>query len=460
MKNSLLFVVTFFIFSGCTTAKSANDDYVASIVESRIRKDVRWNRFACSDQIQKTVERLLQANLTVDSSVQVALLNNPIVQSVFEEIGIAYGDLLEAGLLKNPIVEAFFRFPNQSSFCLNTEFAVTQSLVDIFMVPLRKRIASAAFAQTELQVANTILNLAFDVQETFYKLVAGQKINRKLEQLVELTEISYQLAEVQIQAGNINNLTLQTQMNEYLEAKVALAQGQVEIIKLKEHMNVLLGLDSSDTCWSFSHELPTMPLSEFSESCLESIALTHRLDLEAARWYVEKIARTGATKQWWAYTDLVAGFAGEKDPSGLWTQGPAIGASIPIFNYGQADRERLYALYRQSVNQLQALQIIILSELHSANERLLIQRTIVAAYENELLPLQDQILNTSQQYYHVMALSVYKLLDAKKQEIQMQINSTNALKHYWISKIDLDRSLGGYLSASVDLERRNNEDPE
>lgn len=453
MKNSLLITLALISFSGCTNIKTADDGSIASIVDMRLQKDVHWNRSTCNCQILETVEQLLQEDLTVDSAVQIALLNNPIVQRSFEEIGIAYGDLLEAGLLQNPIFEAFFRYPNKRSFCLNTEFAVTQSIVDVFLLPLRKRIAGAAFAQAELKTANSILNLAFEVEEIYYKLAAETKNNQLLNELVDLAEASCQLSEAQYQAGSINILALQSEKNEFLVHKIALAQSHAEIIKLTEQMNVLLGLDSSVNCWVICGKLPKMPDAEVSESCLESIALSRRLDLEAARWEVEKIIRTGATMQWWAYTNFAAGFAGEKDPGGLWTQGPAIAGSIPIFNHGQADRERLYAKYKWSIHQLEVLQIAVLAELHSAKERLLVQREIASRYENELLPLQKQIVATSQEYYHAMALSVYRLLDSKKQEIRMDINFTNALKNYWLTRVDLNRSLGGYIWRAEDESR-------
>lgn len=449
-NHSFLIVFCVIVLSGCTQLKPANDVTVATIINERIDKDVQWNRQGyCDEQLNSTIKFLVRDELTVDKAVQIALLNNPDIQATFEEIGIAHADLVEAGLFQNPIFDAFFRFPNRSSLSLNTEFAITQSFIDLFLVPLRKKIASAEFESVKLHVANKILEVSFDVQKSYYSLVAEQKRLKLTNSLKDVTEASYQLASNQKAAGNINDLELQSRLNEFLENKIALTQSSLEIIKLKEQLNKLLGLNSSNNSWTICHELSLPPAEKIIDSCLESIALSTRLDLEVARWKIEQIVRMGATKQWWAYSDLSVGFAGEKDPDGTWMRGPAISGSIPLFNYGQADRERLYAKYKQSLEQYRSLEISVLLGVRLARDQLLIQEELVSTYQNELIPLQEQIISMSQRFYNAMSLNVYKLLNAKKHEIEIQISATIALKNYWLARIELDRSLGGNLHLAV-----------
>jgi len=431
---------------GCTRVPQADDCQVASIVNNKIDKEVHWNQGCCEDeQVYCAVQRLLQQELVIDSAVQIALLNNPEIQSIFEEIGIAQADLVEAGLFQNPVFDAYVRFPDHHSLQLNTAFSVTQSFLDIFLIPLRKKIATVELEQAYLHVANAVLNLGFDVQETFYNLQAEQIKQNFLASLIQATEAANQLAVAQRQQGNINDLELQSRMNEYLESKVALAQSQVELIRLRERMNKLLGLSSSELCWRIIDELPELPEKEIPAECLESVALSQRLDLEIARWEVKKIARMLGLKQWWAYTNVAAGISTEHEAEGFQETGPAFAGAIPIFNYGQADRARLYSMYRQSQERRKALEIEVLSEVRSARDQLIVNRNLVLTYQKELIPLQEQIVSMSQRFYNTMALSVYKLLDAKRQELQMQINYKLNLRNYWISQVELDRALGGSL---------------
>lgn len=438
------------MLSGCTRIEEINPIFVSETIDERIGMDVEWNRISSSERIiDEMINCLLQAPLSVEDAVQIALLNNPNIQAAFEEIGLAHADFIEASLFSNPVYDAFFRIPDRKGLVLNTEFAITQSCLDFFLVPLRKKIASAGIKKADLHAANEILNLAFDVQETYYHLIAEQQRLHWMESLVELADAAFQLASEQREQGNINPLEIQQKLNDLLETKIELAQSQVEIVKLREQMNTLLGFSSPDICWSICDSLSPLPADEISTESLEALALSQRLDLEAAKWEVEQIARMNAVKQWWAYSHLAAGFAGEKDPGGAWTQGPAVSGAIPIFNYGQGERARLYAAYRQKLDRFDALKIVVTSEVRSARDQMMIHRSLALAYQNDVLPLQEEIISMSQRYYNVMALSVYKLLSTKAQETRIQINSTIALKNYWIARIALERSVGRSLPADI-----------
>lgn len=428
---------------GCTTVPPADDVRVASLVECRMDQEVCWNQGCEEDcQVDNAIEQLLEQELTVDSAVQIALLNNPTIQATFEEIGIAQADLVQAGLFQNPIFDGYVRFPDHPSLQLNTAFSITQTFLDLFLIPLRKKIAEVELEQAHLRVANAVLNLAFTVQETFYDLQAEQMKQPLLALLEQAAEAAKELAEAQKQQGNINDLALQSRLTEYLESQIVYTQNQMEQIRLREKMNQLLGL-SSNGCWQLTDHLPELPEEEVPIECLESIALSQRLDLEIARREVERTARMLGIKQWWAYTDLAAGISTEHEAEGFQETGPALAGAVPLFNYGQADRARLYALYRQRCEQQKALEITVLSEVRSARDRVAVNRELVLIYQKEIIPLQEQIVSTSQTFYNTMGLSIYHLLDMKKQEIRVKIDSTANLRNYWISQVELSRALGG-----------------
>ncbi len=438
--------------SACTRVPQTDDRCVASIINHHINKDVHWNS-CCKDaqiQVGDAIHHFLEQELTIDSAVQIALLNNPDIQATFEEIGIAQADLIQAGLFQNPIFDAYVRFPDHQLLQLNTAFSITQNFLDLFLIPLRKKIAAVELEQAHLRVANAVLDLAFDVQETFYNLQVEQIKQHLLSSLVETTEVSSALAKAQRQQGNINDLELNSRMNEYLESKVEFAQNQIEIIRLRERMNKLLGLSSSNYCWKITENLPELTKEEIPTEYLESIALSQRLDLQIARWEVERIAKTLGIKQWWAYTNIAAGISTEHEAEGFQETGPAFAGSIPLFNYGQADRARLHAMYCQSRERQKALEIAVLSEVNSTIDQLTTNRHLVLTYQKELLPLQEQITSLSQKFYNTMSLSIYKLLFAKRQELQIQINYNLNLKNYWISRVKLDRALGGGLNLAIE----------
>src|SRR6266568_8108381 len=90
-------------FIGCTTTnpKAVFDD-VGKEIAARTGQQVRWIRDdADHDDIARAVEGLLQTNLTAQSAVSIALLNNRTLQADFESIGISQADLAQASRLRN-----------------------------------------------------------------------------------------------------------------------------------------------------------------------------------------------------------------------------------------------------------------------------------------------------------------------------------------------------------------------
>jgi len=150
-------------------------------------------------------------------------------------------------------------------------------------------------------------------------------------------------------------------------------------------------------------------------------------------------------KEWWTYTNLKAGLAGEKDPDGTNLIGPGFSAELPIFNYGQAARMRLFAQLRQAQDRLEELVIRVLSEVREAHKLLMSYLKIINDYQYRLLPMQSQISASSEELYNVMGLGVDKLIENKRQEVVASQNYTESIKQYLIARVGLDRALGGYL---------------
>src|SRR5947209_3293520 len=94
----------FLLIGGCATVpKQGGFTDVQKSVKDRTGKQVRWNQDTPDDhEVELAVAKLLEAKLSADTAVQVALLNNRSLQATYEELGIAQADVVQAGLLTNP----------------------------------------------------------------------------------------------------------------------------------------------------------------------------------------------------------------------------------------------------------------------------------------------------------------------------------------------------------------------
>lgn len=406
---------------------------------------VQWRQGCCqNEQVNTFIQSTIVNELTADSAIQIALLNNPKIQAIFEDLGVARADLVEAGLLSNPSFSLEVRYPHVKGLQTNIEYLITSSLLDIFLIPLRTRLAETEFEQTKMKVSNEILNLAFDVRETYYQLVLEMKKISYIQSTVELSSINNEIISRQINTGNVNSLEFQLSQSRLLEAELELAKSQAEIIRLSEKLNRLLGFNE-EVCLILPNDLDEIDYQGFDICTLELIALEERLDLRVARFEIARLSRMLGLKDGWTYTNLQGGLAGEREPDGTNLIGPGFSGELPIFNYGQAARMRLCAQLRQAQDRLAELEVHVRSEVREAHKLLMSYLKIIDDYQNRLLPIQRKISTSSEELYNVMGLGIDKLLENKRREVVANLNFTESIKQYLVARVNLDRALGGYL---------------
>ena len=185
-KPILLIAAVPLLLVGCaaTSPKAALDD-VNKTVMARTGQQM-------SGMSNDVVNVPLQTNLTAQSAVTIALLNNKSLQAEFAEVGISQSDVAQASRLHNIQLFGSWRFPNQPPSLADTEYSAAADVLDLLTMPTRKKIAARNLEQTKLQVADKVLQLAADVQTEFYKLQAQAELGKRLNMIVEVNETAVQ----------------------------------------------------------------------------------------------------------------------------------------------------------------------------------------------------------------------------------------------------------------------------
>ncbi|MDE2217377.1 MAG: TolC family protein [Planctomycetota bacterium] len=440
------------VLTGCASVpKEAGFPDVQKLIEQRIGRRIHWNQGTPEDAaVADTVRSMLQRELTVDEAVQIALLNNRSLQAIYEELGIAQADVVQAGLLRNPTLFASFRFLDRAvegHRQTNTEFSVDQDFLDLLMLPLKKKVAAAQFEQAKQRVSNAVLNLAKEVRSAYYTLQADEQTLEMRRTVAQATEAAAELASRQLEAGTLKQLDVANQQGFYYQAKLDMARTDIQIIADRERLNRLMGIWGIDTAWRLPSRLPDLPESGIPLEHLESMAISQRLDLAAARHTVQAVAFSlSLTKKFRYFSVFEFGVDTEHDAADRVTlTGPHLSIGLPIFDQRQAAIARLEAQLRQSQQQLSALAIDIRSEVREVRDRLLAARNVVKYYYDVVLPLRKRIVDESQLYYNGMLIGVYELLFAKQNQINAGREYIEALRDYWIARSDLERAVGGRL---------------
>jgi cobalt-zinc-cadmium efflux system outer membrane protein len=452
MRAAVALTLAALALGGCgAVSKEAGYADVGRMVAERTGEKTHWDQGAPEDaEIVQRVAKLLAQDLTEQTAMQIALLNNRELQATYEELGVAQADLVQAGLLRNPSLDLGVRFPEGSSGGVNTEFSLAQDFLDLFMLPLRKRLAGEQFEQAKLRLANEVFQVISRVRSEFYILQAQQQAVELRRTVLDASQAAVEIATRQQRAGNIGDLALEAQRGEYEQAKLDLAQDELQLELQRERLTRLMGLWGRQTEWKISAKLPDIPPMEEGLEHLESRAIERRLDVASARQEVLILTHAVELAKTSRFVGTVeVGVSRSSGPEeGIRVTGPTLRLELPLFDRRQALIRRLEAQLRQGERRLQGVSVDARSEVRAARLTLLSQRWMVEQYRKAILPIRERTVAYSQQHYNAMLLGVFQLLQARQAEVEAYRHYIEAVRDYWVARVDLERAAGGSLTAA------------
>ncbi|MEM9458867.1 MAG: TolC family protein [Myxococcota bacterium] len=398
------------------------------------------------------VDRWLTDPLTEDRALRIALLNNRGLRATFEDLGIAQADLVEAGLLDNPVVGGDLVVSSAGNG-LGGGLGLSQSLLSAFLLPAQRRLARARLQAAIVRVADASLALVRDVKVAYAHVQwawAGRTLHRTV---VQAGEVADDLARRQHEAGNLTDLEREQIASALDEARLELADRELEVTMARETLNRLLGLWGSQTGWTLAESRPKpVPVpgpGEADLSALEQAGIAQRLDVSAARYEVEAIERALEMRRRGLIPQVEAGVEARNevgnDEGHEWVVGPSLSVELPLFNPGHADFARLRAQLRQAQHRLSQTAIDARSHIRSHREQLLTARRRASYMHDVVLPRQQVLGQRALERYNAMLIGAYELLDVRAAQVQARLHYVEALRDYWVARADLERAVGGML---------------
>lgn len=432
--------------AGCVSPnpKAAFDD-VDKLVAERSGHHLHWVRDdAERGELEARVRELLAEGLTAQRCVAIALLNNRALRAEFESVGVSQAELAQASRPRNPEISGAWTSPTSAATGLKSDYSLAQDLLDLLTLPARKKIAARQLEGVKLRVAHEALKLGEEVQSAFHTAQARQQFARRLAMVAAVNEAAADIAARQFRAGNINTLDLRNQEAAHAQSRLELAKAEAQLRSDRERLNRLLGLWGAQTEWELKGDLPPLPASEPPLENLESIAVSRRLDLAAARGNVVAVASALRLKRSTrGLPGVSVGVSAEGDLDHSWVAGPTLALELPLFDQGQAQVAKLAAEYRRAKSQFEALAVEIRSEVREARDALVAARDAAEFHEKVLVPQRRMILRETLLHYNAMQLSNFELLLAKEREQLGEREAIEALRDYWLARASLERALGG-----------------
>ena len=405
---------------------------------------------------------------------------------MFQEIGASRADVVQSGLMSNPSLGLSLRFPEGGGLA-NLTVGFAQQVVDLWQIPVRKRIAEAQLEQTVLAVARQAVDLATDAKLEAYRLLALRRAEEIANENLRLVERSQELAQDRFDAGEAGQLDVNLARANVLDVKLELVSIRRDREMAHAALGRLMGLARSDASWELDDELPTPPLPADDEPALLLAAMNGRLDARAAASRVRAAEDELKRQCLSVFPNVTIGVEVERPErraapgrkvladtarasvaNGRLTApdiqsrgqrraersqvidallGPTLDITLPIWDQNQAQIAKARFAMLQMRKEYEDL---LDSVAHDVAQALTATRTasqLVAFYENEILPQAHTNVDAARRAYQAGEQSIIALIDAQQALITQQRNHVRAQRDYAIAMAELERAVGGRLPA-------------
>ncbi len=437
------------LLAGCATVQPGLDlPQINRLLAARGAPAMRWEiNGGNTDRL--LVAQWLAEPMTATRAVQVAMLRSPRLQEEYARLGLARADIMEAVQIANPRFN-IGRLGTLGGPGYQLGLGLVMPLVDLLVLPARARLARSDFERAKLAIAAAVLNVGFDVESAWYAYVGARQVADMREAAASGMEVSAALARRYYAAGNISELQLKREEAAAATARIDAARALVAARMARLALNTGIGISGADAEWQTSDRLPLPIAAEDDPAVLEAMANQGNLALLAQARQVDILGKAaGITRKLRLLGDTQIGFERERETDGSKIQGPTASIEIPIFNQGGARVQRADARYLQARAQLQALQLQTDNAVRLNAERVQALADIVKTHREALIPARETVVERSQQEQNFMLIGVFELIQAKTQEYDAYQGYLEAIRDYWLARLDLMRAVGGRLPSET-----------
>jgi cobalt-zinc-cadmium efflux system outer membrane protein len=390
--------------------------------------------------------------------------------------------VVQSTLLTNPTVSLSFMLPEGGGLP-KLDFGLTQQIVDLWQIPVRKKVAQAQLEATILDVAQRAVTLAFDVRARAVELLAIQRGEATLRENLELVEQSFQLAQRQFEAGVVSQLDVNLTRVNVIDVRLELIATQRERQVAEAALARLLNISADGRPWSLRDALPAPGAAPAGE--LLTLALQQRLDARVAEARVDQAEADLRMECLKVFPSIEAGFglerseqralpgrniladtARESIANGALTAptiqsraeralerrqiidvmlGPSLAFTLPVFDQNQAQIAKARYRVIQRRKDYEDLVDKVANEVDEASKVARTVESLVSFFNQQALPQGQISVEGARRLYEAGQQSISVLLEAQESFVARRRAYVRALGEHALATVELERAVGGRL---------------
>jgi outer membrane protein TolC len=266
-----------------------------------------------------------------------------------------------------------------------------------------------------------------------------------------VSELAKKLGET----GAMNKLDQAREHAFYAELSAQLGRARLHQGAEREALTRLLGLWGRDIQFRLPGELKPLPAKPKTLDAAEQEAIANRVDLCLLRMELEAQAKALGLTEATRFIDVLeVSAAGKNQKENLNVNGTRItdnehlhgadiGFQIPIFDLSETKLQAGREAYMQAVNRLIAKAVSIRSEARTAYAAYRGSYDIARHYRDQVAPLRKIIADEDLLRYNGMLLDPFQLLADTRANVTSSIAGIEALRDFWLAKVDLQAALLG-----------------
>ena len=390
--------------------------------------------------------QLLAKPVRQKEAVQLLLANSPAFQALLAQNWAESASAAQSGRISNPTF-AFESVVTGSETELNRFLSF--GLLDVITLPQRAAIANYRVEQAQIRMTAEVVDQVTRVRQAWVRAVAAEQSLKYAGQVLASAEASAELARRMELVGNFNKLTRARHQAFYADAATQLANAKQVSLSRKEELVRLLGLDEAQAKQLVLPErLPNLPKQPMSPEDVAKQVSQERLDIQQAKAALNAAAKAQGLNMVTSFTDIELsvrrGTVSDSSTSSFSARrGYEVGVKLPIFDWGDLQRDAMNAQTLTAANQLEAT---IRSAGSSLRENYAAYRTaydISRHYKDEVIPLRRVISEENVLRYNGMIIGVFELLADSRDQIGAVISAIAAEQQFWLADAALQATLIG-----------------
>ena len=402
-------------------------------------KEERDKRLAATSQ-------LLAKPVGQKEAVQLLLANSPAFQALLAQNWAEAASAAQSGRISNPTF-AFESVVTGSETELNRFFSF--GLLDLITLPQRSAMANYRVEQAQIRMTTEVVDQVTRVRQAWVRAVAAEQTYKYAGQVLASAEASAELARRMESVGNFNKLTRARHQAFYADAATQLATAKQTSVSRREELVRLLGLDEVQAKQLVLPErLPNLPKQPMSPEDVSKQVSQERLDVQQAKAALNAAAKAQGLNMVTSFTDIELsvrrGSVSDSSTSSFSTRrGYEVGVKLPIFDWGNLQRDAMNAQTLAAANLLEAT---IRSAGSSLRENYAAYRTtydISKHYKDEVIPLRKVISEENVLRYNGMIIGVFELLADSRDQIGAVMSAIAAEQQFWLADAALQATLIG-----------------